>query len=105
MNRSASYTRRDFLTAVAAAAGTTIVLPTVVPSSVFGADAPSNRIVMGAIGVGSQGTGDMQGFLSKPEVQMVAVCDVDKTHCDRARKIVDERYGNGDCKSYPDFRE
>ncbi|HUV65492.1 MAG TPA: Gfo/Idh/MocA family oxidoreductase, partial [Sedimentisphaerales bacterium] len=41
----------------------------------------------------------------KPEVQMVAVCDVDKTHCDRARKIVDERYGNGDCKSYPDFRE
>jgi len=105
MNRSASITRRDFLKGMAAVAGTTTVLPTVVPSSVFGANAPSNRIVMGAIGVGSQGTGDMQGFLSKPEVQMVAVCDVDKAHRDSAKKIVDDQYGNGDCKSYLDFRE
>jgi predicted dehydrogenase len=60
---------------------------------------------MGAIGVGSQGTGDMRGFLSKPEVQMVAVCDVEKAHRDRAKKLVDERYGNGDCGSYLDFRE
>jgi predicted dehydrogenase len=60
---------------------------------------------MGAIGVGSQGTGDMQGFLSKSEVQMVAVCDVDKAHRDKAKKIVDDRYGNSDCESYLDFRE
>jgi len=60
---------------------------------------------MGAIGVGSQGTGDMQGFLSKSEVQMVAVCDVDAGHRTNAKQIVDKRYDNGDCKSYLDFRE
>jgi predicted dehydrogenase len=60
---------------------------------------------MGAIGVGSQGTGDMRGFINKPEVQMAAVCDVDKTHRDNAKKIVDERYGNTDCTAYHDFRE
>ncbi len=105
MNRSTIITRRDFLRAIATAAGSSVVLPAVVPSSVFGANAPSNRIVMGAIGVGSQGTGDVQGFLSKPEVQMVAVCDVDKAHRDGAKKIVDQQYGNSDCKSYLDFRE
>jgi len=76
-----------------------------VPSSVFGANAPSNRIVMGAIGVGSQGTGDLQGFLSKSEVQTVAIADVDKGHRDNAKRIVDGRYGNKDCKTYHDFRE
>ena len=69
-------TRRNFLKGTVAAAGTTVAFPAIVPSSVFGAYSPSNRIVMGAIGVGSQGSGDMRGFLSKPEVQMVAVCDV-----------------------------
>jgi len=85
--------------------GAVMALPAVVPGSVFGAGAPSNRIVMGAIGVGSQGTGDMRGFLSKSEVQMVAVCDVDKGHRDRAKGIVDERYKNQDCTAYLDFRD
>jgi len=96
--------RRDFLRRTAVAAGAA-AMPAVVPSSVFGAGAPSNRIVMGAIGVGSQGTGDMRGFLGKSEVQMVAVCDVDKGHRDRAKGLCDERYGNKDCKAYLDFRE
>jgi len=97
--------RRSFLRRAAAAAGVGAALPSIVPASVFGAQAPSNRIVMGAIGVGSQGTGDMRGFLSKSAVQMVAVCDVDQGHLDRARKIVNEKYGNSDCKTYKDFRE
>lgn len=82
--------------------------PYPVPSSALGKAgtvAPSNRIVMGAIGVGSMGTGDMRGFLNKDGTQMVAVCDVDKSHRHRAKRIVDERYGNNDCKSYLDFRE
>ncbi|MHC4517014.1 MAG: Gfo/Idh/MocA family protein [Planctomycetota bacterium] len=104
MSRKRSMTRRDFLHRTAGV-GTVVAFPTVVPRSVFGAGAPSNRIVMGAIGVGSQGTGDMRGFLSKSEVQMVAVCDVEKAHRDRAKQLVDERYGNGDCASHLDFRE
>lgn len=98
-------TRRDFLGRTAAAVGCSLAFPAIVPSSVFGAAAPSNRIVMGAIGVGSQGTGDMRGFLSKSEVQMVAVCDVDKGHRDQAKRICDEKYKNADCKAYLDYRE
>jgi len=85
-----------------------IVFPYIVFSSALGKDgsvAPSNRIVMGAIGVGSQGTGDLRGFLGKKEVQMVAVCDVDMAHRDGAKKLVDEKYGNSDCKTYLDFRD
>jgi predicted dehydrogenase len=104
MKNTGLITRRSFLKGTAAA-GATIAIPAIVPSSVFGANSPSNRIIMGAIGVGSQGTGDMQGFLSKSEVQMVAVCDVDKGHRDRAKKIVDDRYGNKDCTAYHDFRD
>lgn len=104
MKNQSQITRRSFLKGTAAA-GATVAIPSIVPASVFGANAPSSRIVMGAIGVGSQGTGDMQGFLGKPEVQMVAVCDVEKSHRDRAKKIVDGRYGNKDCTAYLDFRD
>jgi len=105
MKNTKQITRRSFLKGTAAIGGAAVGLPAIVPASVFGANAPSNRIVMGAIGVGSQGTGDMQGFLSKTEVQMVAVCDVDKSHRERAKKIVDDRYGNKNCTAYHDFRE
>jgi len=104
MMSKTSLCRRRFLKA-AAAGGAAVVLPAIVPASAFGANAPSNRIVMGAIGVGSQGTGDMQGFLGKEEVRMVAVCDVDRGHREQAKRIVHDRYGNSDCKAYQDFRE
>jgi predicted dehydrogenase len=97
-------TRRRFLKGAGVAAGG-MMFPSIVPSSVFGANAPSNRIVMGAIGTGSQGTGDLRGFLGKPEVQMAAVCDVDKNHRAQAKRYVDERYGNSDCATYNDFRD
>jgi len=105
MKNQRQITRRSFLKRTATAAGAAVAIPAIVPASVFGANAPSNRIVMGAIGVGSQGTGDMQGFLSKSEVQMVAVCDVDKSHRERAKKIVDDMYGNKNCTAYHDFRD
>ncbi|MHC4627005.1 MAG: Gfo/Idh/MocA family protein, partial [Planctomycetota bacterium] len=105
MNGQKLTSRRSFLRRTVAAAGAAVTLPTIVPASVFGARAPSNRIVMGAIGVGSQGTGDMRGFLERPQVQMVAICDVDKGHLDSAKKIVDQKYGNSDCGAYVDFRE
>jgi predicted dehydrogenase len=104
MHKQQSMTRRDFFRRTAGV-GAVMAFPAIVPNSVFGANAPSNRIVMGAIGVGSQGTGDMRGFLSKSEVQMVAVCDVEKAHRDRAKQLCDDKYGNGDCTSYLDFRE
>jgi len=60
---------------------------------------------MGCIGVGSKGTGNMRNFLSKDEVQVVAVCDVDTDHRNKARDIVNEEYGSRDCATYNDFRE
>ena len=67
--------RRQFLKTAAGIAAGAVAFPYIVSSSVFGAEgkvAPSNRIVMGCIGVGGQGTGNMQGFLGKNEVQVVA---------------------------------
>jgi predicted dehydrogenase len=72
---SESSTRRDFLktTAVLSAA---LSAPLVVPSSVFGATAPSNRIHVGFIGCGNQSTVDLPAFLGHDDCQVLAVCDV-----------------------------
>ncbi len=102
------FNRRQFLKSVTGVTAGAIAFPYVVSSSALGkagSVAASNRIVMGAIGVGSMGTGDMRGFMRKNEVQMVAVCDVDKKNRDKAKKTVDEKYGNSDCGTYLDFRE
>lgn len=55
---------------------------------------------MGVIGCGSQGTGNMKNFLNTPGVRVVAVCDVDETCANEAKKIVDEFYRNSDCRVY-----
>lgn len=101
-------TRRRFLQIGTGTAAAAVTFPYVIASSAMGKAgnvAPSSRIVMGAIGVGDMGTGDMRGFLKKDVVHMVAVCDVDKSHRDRAKRIVDEHYDNSDCRTYLDFRE
>lgn len=59
-------TRREFLktTGLAAAA---IGFPTIIPASALGAGEtppPSERIVMGGIGLGNMGSGDMNNFLN-----------------------------------------
>ena len=104
MKTNRPLSRRQFLQrATAAVAG-----PYIVPASAHGlgaATAPSNRIVMGAIGVGGQGTGNMKRFTQDGQVQMVAVCDVDLKHLERAKGIVDGHYGHKDCASYVDFRD
>lgn len=97
--------RRGFLKT---AAGSVFAAPFFTPASARGADghvAPSNRVVMGCIGVGSQGSGNMREFTHMNEVQIVAVCDVDRDHRESAKKAVDSRYENEDCKMYVDFRE
>ncbi|MBE0537597.1 MAG: Gfo/Idh/MocA family oxidoreductase [Phycisphaerae bacterium] len=96
--------RRQFLKGSVLAGGA-LAFPVVVPSTVFGALAPSNRIVMGCIGTGGRGTGNMKAFLGEAEVQMAALCDVDASRRGKARDIVNQKYGNTDCAEYSDFRE
>jgi predicted dehydrogenase len=99
--KTKTLTRREFLKTSTAAAGAALVWPTIVPSSVFGADAPSNRITMGCIGTGGQGTSDMKGFKGKSDCEIVAVCDVDADHAKKAAATA-----GLDVKScYGDFRE
>lgn len=99
--------RRDFVKG-AIGLGTGLALLHVIPASALGRGgrpAPSNRIVMGCIGVGGQGSGNMGAFLGQPDTQVVAVCDVDKNHVAGAKKSVDQHYNNTDCTAYGDFRE
>jgi predicted dehydrogenase len=100
--------RRNFLRRTSVAAVGALTFPYIIPASARGVDghvAPSNRIVMGCLGVGSQGTGNMKGFLGFKEAQIVAVCDVDRGHRDAARDIVNQAYGNSDCATHDDFRD
>ena len=97
--------RRQFLRRAAGMAAGAAAFPYIVPASVLGADAPSERITMGCIGVGSQGSGNMNSFLGKKDCRVLAVCDVDKGHRENAKNKVNDRYKNQDCKAYHDFRE
>src|SRR4030042_1375193 len=100
--------RRRFLKKVGGGVVGVFGLPYIVRSSSSGkADsvAPSDRIAMGFIGLGIQGTGLMQAFLGHKDVQVVAVCDVRESQRQKAKGIVDEHYGSTTCVTYNDFRE
>jgi len=103
-----NVSRRGFLRTAAGVSVGAGGFPYIISSAALGAGgtvAASERITLGCVGVGSQGTGNMNGFLNKKEARVVAVCDVDKRHCDRAKGLVDKKYGNADCATYADFRE
>lgn len=101
-----SIHRRQFL--AHSAAGAAMALPALLPAQALGlADkvAPSNRVVLGCIGLGIQGMGNMRTFRGNSEVQVVAVCDVHANQRSQAKQAVDEFYDNKDCAAYRDFRE
>ncbi|MHC4172887.1 MAG: Gfo/Idh/MocA family protein [Planctomycetota bacterium] len=101
--------RRRFLKRVAGVAGAVIGFPYVIDSSALGkvgSVAASNRITIGFIGVGGHGIAmNLKSFLPQGDAQVVAVCDVDTDHRNKARDIVNVKYGNQDCACYNDFRE
>ena len=70
--------RRTFLQQTLGA-GLAASAPLIVPASVFGANrpAPSDRLTLASVGVGSQGRYDLDRFLSQNDAQVVAVCDAD----------------------------
>lgn len=103
--------RREFLKSAGlqvAAAGVAFGFPSIVRASALGKDgavAPSNRIHVASLGLGQMGMPNLQSFLGKDEVQLVALCDVDKVLLGKGKEIVDAQYGNSDCATYGDFRE
>ena len=119
--------RRHFLknSAVAASAVSAVGIPTIVPASVFGKNAPSNRIAVGLIGTGRQGYGQnlqgsdlktigarIPGLLDVSDAQVVAVCDVDSWRMGKAKTAIESHYAQKTasgtykgCSTHRDFRE
>jgi predicted dehydrogenase len=123
--------RRQFLQQ--AAAGLAVSALTVVPRHVLGGQGqipPSEKITLAGIGLGGQGTENMVALQKLPEVQVVAVCDVNRegggyqswywsegnerrvSGREPGRRLMDELYAKGQrsgqyrgCKAYADYRE
>ncbi len=100
--------RRSFLKTSAA-----VAIPTIIASTAIGRDnrAPaSERITVGLIGTGKMCDAfHVSTLLGFDDVQILAVCDVDTTRRQIAKKRVDEKYGGRTdykgCDEYSDFRE
>lgn len=124
MNASSRMTRRQFLVRANGALGAALALPSIIPASALGrngAMAPSERITMGFIGVGTQGGGHLLGgawtyvaggYAGRKDVQVLAVCDVWQSKRESAAQRVNAHYsdvfGKGNyksCEAYNDFRE
>jgi predicted dehydrogenase len=111
---STGMSRRGFVKAAGLAASA-LAFPDIVPASALGRGrtAPSNRVVLGHIGVGGQGMQHViggpwtqkGGMTARDDVQVVAVCDANAQRLENAKNGVNERYGNKDCAAYGDFRE
>ncbi|MCC7377287.1 MAG: Gfo/Idh/MocA family oxidoreductase [Verrucomicrobiales bacterium] len=103
-----SVNRRRFLGRLGTMAGTAIALPQFIPARALGADgavAPSERIVLGAIGIGGRGSYVLDAFMHEKGVQFVGICDVKAKRREAVKKTADTFYGNTDCATYRDLRE
>ncbi len=103
-----SATRREALKR----GGALIAAPFVVRAGSLGAEgaaAPSDRIALGFIGIGAMGQGHLGCCLQYPDVQVAAVCDVDRWRRENAKARVDDAYaarqGAPKCRAYNDLRE
>lgn len=105
MNESSPpVSRRNFIKASGAVAA-----PMIVPSSVLGQRAgavpPSDKIVLGGIGIGARGTSDLRALISYGQVKFVAICDVRNERREEIKSMVDKKYGTNDVAMYDDQYE
>lgn len=99
--------RRRFLEKALAAAGVA-GFPAIIPGSALGmngATAPSERIQIASIGVGSMGGGHLRNLVNYEEVRVVAICDVKEDRRQAGKSVVDTKYGDKSCVTHNDFRE
>jgi predicted dehydrogenase len=104
-SQTTKLSRRGFIqSAVKGGVASAIVLqgfPSIVPASVFGSLAPSNQIIVGAIGNGRISRGhDLPGVLRYENARVVAVCDLDSKRVDDAKKLVNDFYSKKTGKPY-----
>jgi len=102
------YVSRRELLKTGGALSAALGIPYFVPARVLGAAGatpPSEKIVMGCIGIGSMGGGHLRSFTGQADVRMAAVCDLRRKFRERSKQIVDEHYGDISCTMYHDYRE
>ncbi len=107
-------TRRAFLRSGAAGVAA-LSFPTIVPSSVLGANgatAPSNQITIGQVGFGWIGGSHLDTLLNRKDVRYVAACDVNGRKLAEVHQKIAAKYSgdgaqgsNAGCATYGDFRE
>ena len=112
--KATTISRRSFMGRSAAMAGI-FAVPTIIPASARGADgtvAPSNRIVVGQIGRGIMGRGHLSRLTHDTEIEVVALCEVDKVRLNDGMEELSSAYADrtqsGDykgCATYNDYRE
>jgi len=73
-------------------------------SSTFRTFAPSDKVRVAHIGLGSQGISHMNWFNALPDVEIVALCDVDKIRLDQSFKQLGRDNKNSRVDTYSDFR-
>ena len=100
-----SFSRRCFLKE-SLATGTAISIPMIIPGSALGRNgtvAPSERIVMGGIGVGRRGSYVLSEFLKFPQAQFIATADCQRSRRELVKSNVDKHYETKDCVVYRDM--
>ena len=105
--------RRDFINNSVKTVAAGLVFPTIVPSTVFGKNAPSNKINIGQIGCGRIARDhDLPGTWQHEQSRIIAVCDLDRNRLEDGKRLIDGFYakktGNSgymDTKMYDDYRE
>lgn len=101
MKQKKTTSRRSFLKATAALGAA----PWIVPSTVFGANAPSNRVTVAHLGVGSRASALIGGFVRHEDVQILALCDCFTNRREEMREKLNAKYGSDVVKAYADFRD
>jgi len=87
-------------------ASAALSMPTIVPGTAFGENAPSNRISVGQIGCGNIGNYHSNYLGAMEDVRVVAVCDAYKSRRDAKAAVYNKLYGGRHVtKTYADFRE
>ncbi len=105
MPGKSSLSRRRFLQTTAA--GAAAAAPYFVPARVLGkggAIPPSEKIIVGGIGIQHRGRHDLGWIIRNPDVQFVAICDLQQKQRLAVKEAVDSHYGTKDCAMYPEIR-
>jgi predicted dehydrogenase len=93
-----SINRRDFLKKGTLGALGLTLLPSLLKA------APSDRLRIAHIGLGGMGNQHMKWFAALPDVEIVALCDVDQDHLNKTLQTLKELNPQSQAKGYEDFR-